>query len=125
MRETTVEKHLRKRVIAAGGLIRKMIWPGHRGAPDRLVVWPGFRVDLPEGFDPTPGAVNYVSAVSKMVRSEMPGSAVIHLVELKRPGGRLDDHQVREHQKLRDMGCAVYTLDSIEAVDAYIAERTS
>lgn len=105
MRETTVEKHLRKRVIAAGGLIRKMIWPGHRGAPDRLVVW-SYRQKLDgKGF------FHYANDID--------------LIELKRPGGKLDEHQVREHQKLRDMGCTVITLDSIEAVDAYINERTN
>lgn len=102
MRETVVEKHLRKRVIAAGGLIRKMIWPGHRGAPDRLVVWA-------EGHH----------------RNWSAHAPDIHFIELKRPGGRLDEHQVREHQKLRDMGCTVITLDSIEAVDAYIERRTN
>lgn len=98
MRETTVEKHLRKRVIAAGGLIRKMIWPGHRGAPDRLVVWPAC--------------------------SECPQNN-LDFIELKRPGGRLDEHQAREHAKLYGLGCSVITLDSIEAVDAYIEQRTS
>jgi hypothetical protein len=97
MRESTVEAHLRKKATAAGALVRKMVWPGHRGAPDRLVIWP-------QG----PQRIN--------VR--------VHFVELKRPGGKLEDHQVREHEKLCAMGCAVYTLDSIEAVDEYIARRT-
>lgn len=100
MRESTVEKHLRKKATAAGALVRKMVWPGHRGAPDRLVIWKPLRVDL--GWRPA-----------------------IDLIELKRPGGTLEDHQVREHDKLRSMGCTVLTLDSIEAVDRYIAERTS
>jgi hypothetical protein len=96
MRESTVEAHLRKKATAAGALVRKMVWPGHRGAPDRLVIWA-------EGLGRQPR---------------------VDFVELKRPGGRLDDHQVREHEKLRGMGCAVFTLDSIEAVDAYVARRT-
>jgi hypothetical protein len=103
MRETVVEKHLRKKATAAGALVRKMVWPGHRGAPDRLVVWPD---------DPTWAAGDGLPTR-------------IDFVELKRPGGTLEDHQVREHEKLRSMGCAVYTLDSIEAVDRYVAKRTS
>ena len=99
MRETVVEKHLRKKATAAGALVRKMIWPGHRGAPDRLVVWPPVRVDL--GWRP-----------------------VIDFVELKAPGKKPDPHQEREHQKLRGVGCPVFVLDTIEAVDEYIARRT-
>ena len=102
MRESTVEAHLRKKATAAGALVRKMVWPGHRGAPDRLVIWPERRV---QGWNDLEPAIDFV--------------------ELKRPGGKLEDHQVREHEKLRSMGCTVLTLDSIEAVDRYIAERTS
>ena len=105
MRETVVEKHLRKKATAAGALVRKMVWPGHRGAPDRLVIWP--------------------DAVLGLISSGADGGPRIDLVELKRPGGTLEDHQAREHEKLRSMGCTVLTLDSIEAVDKYITERTS
>ena len=98
MKESTVEMHLRKRATAAGALVRKMIWPGHRGAPDRLVVWP-----------------------SHSVRE----NPLIDFVELKAPGKKPDPHQEREHEKLRGHGCYVFTLDSIEAVDKYIAQRTS
>lgn len=103
MRETVVEKHLRTKATAAGALVRKMVWPGHRGAPDRLVIW----AENPD----------YAAGDGLPTR--------IDFVELKRPGGTLEDHQVREHEKLRSMGCAVLTLDSLEAVDRYIAERTS
>lgn len=98
MRESTVEAHLRKKATAAGALVRKMIWPGHRGAPDRLVIWP---VRFASGWRSTDH----------------------DFVELKAPGKKPDPHQEREHEKLRSMGCAVYTLDSIEAVDKYIAQR--
>ena len=97
MRESTVEAHLRKRATAAGALVRKMIWPGHRGAPDRLVIW--------------------AEGLGRHSR--------VDFVELKAPGKKPDPHQVREHDKLRALGCAVFTLDSIEAVDKYIAGRTS
>jgi hypothetical protein len=102
MRESTVEAHLRKKATAAGALVRKMVWPGHRGAPDRLVIWPHPAARLLKGLP----------------------SALHDFVELKRPGGKLEDHQEREHEKLRSLGCAVFTLDSIEAVDAYVARRT-
>lgn len=104
MRESVVEKHLRKQVIAKGGWIRKMVWPGHKGAPDRLVIWPFTSYDSAD--EPYP-------------------DALIDFVECKAPKGPTADHQIREHNKLRALGCTVLTLDSIEAVDRYIAERTS
>ena len=97
MRESTVEAHLRKRATAAGALVRKMIWPGHRGAPDRLVIW--------------------AEGLGRHSR--------VDFVELKRPKGKLEAHQERKHEELRGHGCYVFTLDSIEAVDKYIAGRTS
>jgi len=39
MKEAAIEAYLVKRVHALGGEIRKVSWPGHRGAPDRLVMF--------------------------------------------------------------------------------------
>lgn len=39
MRERDIEKHLVKRVKAAGGEVRKVVWQGRSGAPDRLVMF--------------------------------------------------------------------------------------
>lgn len=126
MRESVVEKHLRKQVIAKGGWIRKMVWPGHKGAPDRLVVWPGFRLHAPDGpHSGRPDVAKYLSDARAAIAAEMPGSAVIDFIECKAPKGPTADHQIREHNKLRALGCTVLILDSIEAVDRYIAERTS
>jgi hypothetical protein len=41
MRERDVERQLIKQVKAAGGEVRKVMWIGRRGAPDRLVLLPG------------------------------------------------------------------------------------
>jgi len=101
MRESTVEAHLRKKATAAGALVRKMVWPGHRGAPDRLVIWP-------EGHH----------------RNWSAHAPDIHFIELKAPGKKPDPHQEREHARLRGAGCAVLVLDTVEAVDEYIARRT-
>lgn len=127
MRETTVEKHLRKQATAAGALVRKMIWPGHRGAPDRLVIWPGFRLsaDPNQSHADRPDVARYLLQAQQVIAAEMPGTAIVHFVELKAPGKKLDPHQEREHERLRAAGCTVIVLDSIEAVDKYIAQRTS
>lgn len=39
--EGKIEAYLRRRVLETGGRIRKLSWIGRRGAPDRLVWWPG------------------------------------------------------------------------------------
>ncbi len=44
MRERDIERALVRRVKAAGGEVRKVAWPGRRGAPDRLVMFPGVLV---------------------------------------------------------------------------------
>lgn len=46
-------------------------------------------------------------------------------VELKRPGGVAEAHQLREHRKLRAMGFRVDVLDTKEAIDAWVAEMTA
>lgn len=43
MKEILVETRLKEKVIAAGGIIRKAIWAGRRGAPDRWVGFPSTR----------------------------------------------------------------------------------
>lgn len=37
MKESEIEAYLRKRVIEAGGMIRKLSWINHKNAPDRCV----------------------------------------------------------------------------------------
>ncbi|MDS0807532.1 hypothetical protein [Burkholderia cenocepacia] len=51
--------------------------------------------------------------------------ARIYFVELKRPGGKLTRGQEREHERLRALGCDVRTLDSREAVDAFVREAST
>ena len=39
MKEALVEQRLRQSVVEAGGIIRKVVWAGRRGAPDRWVAF--------------------------------------------------------------------------------------
>ncbi|WP_205212605.1 VRR-NUC domain-containing protein [Burkholderia sp. IDO3] len=48
--------------------------------------------------------------------------ARIYFVELKRPGGKPTRGQMREHERLRALGCDVRVIDSREAVDAFVRE---
>ncbi len=56
--EGRIENHLRRKVKAARGRIRKLRWLDRRGAPDRLVWWPGPRMAFVEckapGKKPSP-----------------------------------------------------------------------
>lgn len=56
--EGKIEAYLRRRVLETGGRIRKLSWIGRRGAPDRLIWWPGPLLAFVElkapGKKPTP-----------------------------------------------------------------------
>ena len=103
MRESKVETHLIDRVTATGGFTRKLVFVGRRGAPDRLVGWPQ-RHAPDRGWRWAP----------------------IHVfIELKRPLTPVEeDHQKREHERLRAIGFDVRVLATIEEVDRFIEEQT-
>ncbi|WP_258167876.1 VRR-NUC domain-containing protein [Paraburkholderia sp. BL21I4N1] len=46
----------------------------------------------------------------------------VFFIELKRPGGEAEPHQLREHTRLRRIGADVRVLDTLEAVDAFFNE---
>ena len=48
----------------------------------------------------------------------------VHFVEFKAPGKSLRADQMREHDRLREQGASVFTIDSKEGVDFFI-ERFS
>ncbi len=50
----------------------------------------------------------------------LPGNSRALWVELKRPGGKADMHQLREHEVMRALGQSVTVLDSIEAIDEWL-----
>ena len=100
IRERDIEAYLVRQVKATGGIVRKVSWPGHRGAPDRLVVLPRCR---------------------RGENSMWPGATVF--VELKAPGEGLEPHQEDEHDLLRAAGVSVTVIDSFEGVDALVARR--
>ena len=101
--EAKIENYLVTRCEAAGALVRKLSYVGRRGASDRMVVWPE-NPDYAAG-DGLPHRVDFV--------------------ELKAFGKKPDPHQEREHQRLRALGANVFVIDSKEAVDRYVKERTS
>ena len=40
-KEAVIERHLVREVVKFGGVVRKVAFPGHAGAPDRVVMFPG------------------------------------------------------------------------------------
>lgn len=48
VRETVIEKHLRKCVMMRGGMVDKFTSPGKKGPPDDLVTWPDGVMQLVE-----------------------------------------------------------------------------
>lgn len=53
----------------------------------------------------------------------MPGNRIT-FVELKAPGGKPTKLQLVQHKRLREMGCDVRVIDSIEQVDELLQELT-
>ena len=92
MRESDIENYLVERVQALGGMVRKVVWQGRRGAPDRLVVLPLKKEGL---FYSDPSI----------------------WIELKAPGKTPEPHQEREHARMRKYGLRVEVVDSIERVN--------
>lgn len=42
-----------------------------------------------------------------------------YFVELKAPGVKPSDGQLREHRRMRNSGCSVIVIDSLEAIEDY------
>ena len=49
--EVTIERYLRDRVKATGGLALKLVCPNYTGMPDRMILMPGGRVYFAETKD--------------------------------------------------------------------------
>ena len=108
VRESQIEKALVHRVKLLGGEVRKVAWIGRRGAPDRLLMLPAEVVLSLPGYQQT-----YMLGADPRVAWQHP------LVELKRPGKDAEDHQAREHARLRAAGFVVLVIDSLEALDKW------
>lgn len=102
MKEIAVENYLAKRVKEIGGEVRKVVWPGRRGAPDRCVMMPDrARFGVPQ--------------------------RTTYWVELKRPGlgatfpnNAHERQQAREHVRMRACGQSVSVIDTKEGVDLFV-----
>lgn len=55
--EVEIEAHLVRCVKVIGGEVRKLVWDGHNGAPDRMILLPGGRIAYAELKRPKGGRI--------------------------------------------------------------------
>lgn len=103
MREADIERYLVQRVKALGGEVRKVVWPGRRNAPDRVVMLPGI-------FD---GRVTIPNTI--WVEFKHPDTG--HLFPMN-PHERA---QHREHQRMRACGQRVEVIWTTQQVDELLS----
>lgn len=106
MLERDIERHLVKRVKELGGEVRKVMWVGHSGAPDRLVM-------LPKVVGEFGQPVQHATTI---------------WVELKNPDtiktfpvNAHERAQHREHERMRAMGQRVEVIGTIEQIEELLA----
>lgn len=109
VRENKVEKYLDEQVTKLGGITRKWVSPGRDGVPDRIVIKP----------------VTVAEKIKQLQQmNPMQVIADYYLVEVKTVDGILSATQVRESQRLADVGAhatVVYgELDAQSFVDRFI-----
>jgi hypothetical protein len=117
-RESVIEKYLVQQVKALGGEVRKVKWIGRRGAPDRIVMLPR-RTKSVKAADVRAYRDAFEVSMDEAKRelTGLPRPATTIWVELKTTGVAPEDHQLREHERMRKMGQRVVVVDSLEGVD--------
>lgn len=117
LRERDIERYLVKRVKELGGEVRKVVWPGRRGAPDRLVM-----LGLGRATKRLAQALmdEHSPALADELLVELLGLVLVW-PELKAPGVKPESHQLREHERMRAMGQRVVVIDSIEGVEELLS----
>lgn len=101
--EGKIQEYGNTQLKARGCLVRKIAYEGRRGAPDTMV-------GIPER--PT--------IWGKMADSYPP--QVIFIEYKKDEDTKPDDHQIREHERMRAVGMGVRVIGSTRQVDELIKE---
>lgn len=92
MRESKIREALKARVETYGGEIRAVSWLGRNHAPDVLCLLP----------------------------SVLYNQGTHCFVETKQPKKTATKAQAREHDRLRDAGCAVLVITTLEELDKWL-----
>lgn len=112
-RESDIEKYLVTRAKANGGIAYKFKSPGRRNVPDRILMTNGMELAVK--------AIKHIArddaniAYEEFVRDLL--FCFISFVEVKAPGEPPREGQIREHNRLREMGFYVEVIDSKDDVD--------
>ena len=112
MRESDIEAHLVARVKALGGEIRKVVWVGRQGAPDRLVMLPYRSPKLVAAFKHFRLPTDDIKP-SQTVWIELKNPETIKTF----PANAHERKQHREHERMRAMGQRVEVIGTIEQVE--------
>ena len=104
MRESTIERHLVKRVKELGGEVRKVAWVGRKSAPDRLVLLP----KMPFFSD---AAIVYHYPRAFWVELKNPDTILTF------PANAHERAQAREHERMRALGQRVEVIGTLEQIE--------
>lgn len=104
MRESTIERHLVKRVKELGGEVRKVAWVGRKSAPDRLVLLP----KMPFFSDAT---IVYHYPRAFWVELKNPNTILTF------PANAHERAQAREHKRMRALGQRVEVIGTLEQIE--------
>ncbi len=99
MRESEIQAYLFKRAKERGGECRKVRWEGRAHAPDCVVMLP--------------------MKLTMDGRMDRPARTV--WVEVKATGEKARPGQLREHERMRNMGQQVEVVDSFARVDEVLS----
>lgn len=100
MLEKQIEQAVKRYAESRGWLTRKWVSPNHAFVPDQIFL-------------------NYIPPEHRELVAKY-----IRFVEMKREGGKPTAGQLREHERLRAQGFAVYVVDSIEMGKAIVDALT-
>lgn len=106
--EGIVQEYGRKQLTAKGCLVRKISYEGRRGCPDQLVLVPTTMKPIE-----TPFGYNRVMHLP---------SRVIFIEYKKADDIEPEEHQLKEHERMRRRGADVRIICSKAEVDALIEE---
>lgn len=106
--EGIIQEYGRKRLTEKGCLVRKISYEARRGCPDQLVLVPLRPIG---GVEPKPGC----AGMWRIART-------IFIEYKKATDIEPEQHQLREHERMRAVGADVRVIGSKEQVDALIQE---
>jgi len=103
MKERDIERYLVKRVKELGGACNKVVWPGRKNAPDRVVMLPPLEVDTK----------NFKCRKHRTTWVEVKNPDTI----LTFPANTHERAQAREHERMRALGQRIAVVGTYEQVD--------